>query len=612
MKKAIFPLLLFLFGMHGLSAQSVKDTLSLDEVIVTGSRVEVSRRNMPVNVSVITAEEIDEIEESAVLPVVSRMVPSLFVSERGITGFGRDGASSAGNITIRGIGGNPNSEVLVLVDGQPQYMGIFGHPLPNSYVASDLERVEIIRGPASILYGSNAMGGVLNFITRDQTREGISGSVRAAYGSFNTQKYMGNAGLKKGKFSLFTSFNHDQTDGHRANSSFRINNGYVKAGYMLNEHIDVRADLNLARFHSVDPGSVYAEEPVIFKADMLRGKASVSVSDNYAKTEGGLFAFYNYGQHDFSDGWISHDENYGLSFYQAIRLFRGNLTTAGYDYKDYGGRGNSGMRANQWLTAQDHAGYIISRQNLGQRFMISAGLRLEHNSLFGNILVPQGGASCHLGEAATVKASVSKGFRNPTIMELYLFAPNPDLLPEEMTNYELSYDQLLMAGKMTTELTIYYITGSNLIQTGPNPAPPPPITRFNSGDFRHKGIELIADYAPSARLSINSSYSYLHMDQPRLNAPVHQIFAGINYRWNDFTFALQSNYIGSLYVALEEINGLTKKVDYLLMNASVKYRPLSFLEVFLSGKNLTNTRYQIEYGYPMPEINFMAGAGVKF
>ncbi|MCK7460836.1 MAG: TonB-dependent receptor plug domain-containing protein [Sphingobacterium sp.] len=90
-----------------------------------------------------------------------------------MTGFGvADGA--AGKISIRGIGGSPNTQVLVLIDGHPQYMGLFGHPLPDAYVASDAEKVEVVRGPASILYGTNAMGGVVNIITRQQSQDGLS------------------------------------------------------------------------------------------------------------------------------------------------------------------------------------------------------------------------------------------------------------------------------------------------------------------------------------------------------------------------------------------------------------------------------------------------------
>ena len=207
----ILTSLIFINVPVPVNAQSLSDTLQLEEVVVSGMRVELARKALPMNIQLIPREKLDEIEESAVLPVVSRIVPSLFVTERGITGFGRVGSSSAGNISIRGMGGNPNAQVLVLVDGHPQFMGIFGHPLPNNYVASDLERVEVIRGPASILYGSNAMGGVLNFITKEQKTEGVSGSMRFAYGSFNTKKLMANTGFRKGKIDLMVSYNHDET-----------------------------------------------------------------------------------------------------------------------------------------------------------------------------------------------------------------------------------------------------------------------------------------------------------------------------------------------------------------------------------------------------------------
>ncbi len=102
------------------------------------------------------------------------------------------------------FGGSPNTQVLVLIDGHPQFMGIMGHPLPDAYVASDAEKIEIIRGPASILYGSNAMGGVINIITRKQKEDGLNANARLMYGSSNARKYMANAGFKKNKLNIFT------------------------------------------------------------------------------------------------------------------------------------------------------------------------------------------------------------------------------------------------------------------------------------------------------------------------------------------------------------------------------------------------------------------------
>ena len=158
--------LMMALTVAGLAGQaSVLDTVRIEEVVVTGSPVKVNRNSIPMAVSVIGREQLEESGASALLPVLNGKVPGLFVTERGVTGFGV-AAGSAGQISIRGVGGSPTTGVLMLIDGHPQFMGIMGHPLPDAYVASDAERVEVIRGPASILYGSNAMGGVVNIITK--------------------------------------------------------------------------------------------------------------------------------------------------------------------------------------------------------------------------------------------------------------------------------------------------------------------------------------------------------------------------------------------------------------------------------------------------------------
>ncbi|MDD4032200.1 MAG: TonB-dependent receptor plug domain-containing protein, partial [Bacteroidales bacterium] len=152
------------------------DTIHIDEVVVTGTRIQVSRNNMPLTISVINRNEIQESSESALLPVLSQRVPGLFITEKGMTGFGTS-TGAAGQISIRGVGSS-NGRILILIDGHPQYMGLFGHPLPDAYIARDAERVEVSRGPSSLLYGSSAMGGVINIITRKQMEDGFKSQAR--------------------------------------------------------------------------------------------------------------------------------------------------------------------------------------------------------------------------------------------------------------------------------------------------------------------------------------------------------------------------------------------------------------------------------------------------
>src|SRR5690554_5330679 len=506
-----------------LSAQMnfLSDTISIEEVVVTGSRVEVARRNVPLTVSTIERSAIERSNESAVLPVLSKRIPGLFVTERGVTGFGL-GEGSAGQISMRGIGGtSPNTQVLVLIDGHPQYQGIFGHPLPDAYVSSDVEKVEVIRGPASILYGSNAMGGVINIITREQQAEGFSGKARLSYGSFNTQKYMASGGLKEGRFSLFGSVNHDRTDGHRDTSDFKIFNGYLKAGYELSNAIKVTADVSIAEFDAQDPGSIY--NPARFGIDIMRGKTSLAVKNQFDKVEGGLQLFYNFGEHNFSNGWNSRDRHLGLSFYQGLRLFEGNLLTLGFDYKSVSGIANNvpPTAANIWHRMNDYGGYAYVQQTLIEKLILSAGLRIENSSIFGTEAIPQIGASFLVNDLATIKGSWSKGFRSPTLMELYLFAPNPELEPERVTNYELGFSKYNVERTLKVDVALFAIDGTNAIEQVTNPNAPPPLIRENRGSFTNMGYEVELNLNASENFSFASSYSYLHLNKPRLAAPEH-------------------------------------------------------------------------------------------
>ncbi len=604
--------LLYIWPVGEVRAQIsyMPDTIKIEEVVVTGSRVEVSRRNVPLTVSTVDRMQIERSNESAVLPVLSRRIPGLFVTERGVTGFGV-GTGSAGQISMRGVGGTaPNTQVLVLIDGHPQFQGLFGHPLPDAYVSSDVEKVEVIRGPASILYGSNAMGGVINIITREQQEEGVSGKARLSYGSFNTQKYMASGGLKEGPFSVFASINHDRTEGHRDTSDFKIVNGYVKAGYELSDNFEVSADVSIADFNAQDPGTIF--NPMFFGIDILRGKSSVSVKNQFDKFEGGLLAFYNFGDHSFTNGWESKDMHKGISLYQGLRLFPDNRITLGVDYKSVTGIANDGAPggADVWHSVSDYAGYAYVQHTFVEQLILSAGFRIENNSMFGVETIPQAGFSWLATDNTTIKGSWSKGFRNPTLMELYLFAPNQDLEPERITNYELGMSQKSSDGQFRIDLALFALEGTNVIEVRPNDAPPPPVKRQNAGSFSNKGIELELSWNATSNLSFASNYSYLNLDKPRLAAPEHQFYIEGTYMFGDFRANLSMQQISGLYTYTAEPAPLQE--SYTLANMMLAYQFNNNFELFVSGKNLLDQEYSINYGYPMPGITVFTGVNIQF
>lgn len=210
------------------------DTVALPEVVV-GSPAKTNPMLIPLDVTEIESKTIRESTETSLLPVLTAKVPGLFVSERGFAGYGISGGS-AGAVNIRGVG--QGNKVLFMLDGQPQWAGVFGHSLADSYVANGVERVEVVKGPSSLLYGSGAMGGSVNIVTRRQRQEGLTGHARAMFGSFSTQKFDLSAGYRKGKFAVTAAGQLDRSNGYREGSAFWLANEFLQLQFTPSRHWD--------------------------------------------------------------------------------------------------------------------------------------------------------------------------------------------------------------------------------------------------------------------------------------------------------------------------------------------------------------------------------------
>ncbi|MDH6535254.1 TonB-dependent receptor [Parabacteroides sp. 52] len=601
----------------------VDSLVNLKGVVVSANRIKVNRNSVPLSISVIERNEIEGSSESALLPVLSHRVPGLFVTQKGITGFGVSGGS-AGTVNIRGVG--QGNKVLMLFDGQPQWAGVFGHALPDTYVASDVERVEVIRGPGSLLYGSNAMGGVVNIITRQQDRVGRRTQVRMMYGSYNTQKYMINNGYNVGGFRSFVSVNHDRTDGHRPHSAFHITNGFANLGYRFNEKYKVKGDISLAKYKTQNPGTVESpmQEHVMH---ILRGTASLGFENTFDKSSGAVQAFYNWGNHKINDGYPmggqprsylfrSDDHNRGVLLYQSFRPFEGNSFTAGVDYKNWGGHAwNDTIQGTAEeivdKTVDELALYLILQQELFGKVSLHAGMRYEYNSAYGNQWIPQAGITFRLFDGNAIKASFSKGFRSPTLRELYIsYLPyskaNPDLTPENMVNYEVSVGQYFFENRFHGEITGFYMDGKDMIQ-------PVKGELTNIGKFYHKGVEVEASYHPLRNFVFTANYSYLHTNKVIIAAPKHAFFIEGICSVGRFTATVNLQSIYGLYpnTSVET----PEKENYTLLNARLAYKlgdDKRFVNFFVKGENLTAARYMINDGFPMPKATLMGGIDFTF
>lgn len=558
MKKERFVLAFFtgcLISAVSLQAQTGKDSTkvarsyAINEVVVTGTRSETDVRHLPMTVSVVGRPQLEASQQTSVLPVLNSQVPGFFSTSRGVMGYGvATGAS--GQMSLRGIGGPaqaglPTTGLLVLIDGHPQYMGLMGHPIADAYQTMMAERVEVLRGPASVLYGSNAMGGVINIVTRKMQEDGIRTNINIGAGSYGSIQTEATNRIRKGRFSSTVTASYNRTDGHRADMAFEQYGGYAKLGYDFTDNWKVWGDVNVTRFNATNPGSVM--KPYIDNDQRItRGMTSFALENYYEKTSGALSFFYNWGDHWINDGYQpggeplqyrfnSNDQMLGVSWYQSVQLFQGNRLTVGADYFHFGGEawnqffdGHRETSANKSLN--EVAGYVDFRQDIAAWLTLDAGARVDYHSQTGTEFIPQVGLAFHLPENAEIKAMASKGFRNPTIREMYMFPPqNPDLKPEKLWNYELSFSQRLMDNRLSYGLNVFYINGENLIIRLPNPNGSGMLNQ-NSGEIENWGAEANVGYQFNPVWSVMANYSWLHMENPVLASPEHKLYGGVNFR----------------------------------------------------------------------------------
>ncbi len=613
--------LLFIQIYSSVTAQEIsKDTLSIDEVVVTGTRNAVDVRHLPMSVSVIHRQQIEHRYEPSLLPLLTEEIPGLFTTARGVLGYGVANGGSGG-MSMRGIGGSPTTGMLVLIDGHPQYMGLMGHPIADAYQSMLAEKVEVVRGPASVLYGSNAMGGVINILTAKLYENGFNNNIRVGYGSFNTLTTEASSRFKHNKLSATITGSYNRTDGHRERMDFEQYGGYAKVGYDFSNHWNVFADINITHFNASNPGTV--ERPIYDNDSRItRGMTSFSLENNYERTSGAFKFFYNWGKHNINDGYYddgtpkdflfnSKDNMFGVTLYQSISLFTGNRLTAGFDYQQFGGTAwnayNNGTTTDiADKTENNLAGYIDFRQSIGRMITLDAGLRFDHHSVAGNHWIPQIGASVYPVKNGEIKVLASRGFRNPTIREMYMFPPqNSNLKSESLWNYELSWSQRLLERQLSYGVNLFYINGSNMIQTVPVEGRP---MNINTGKVENWGVELSANYRINAMFNVAVNYSYLNMQYAVVAAPEHKLYAGLHFTKNRWTASTGLQYVNGLYTAVAD--NATIQENFLLWNIRGSFRVVKWLELYLKGENLLHQKYAINLGFPMPGITVMGGINV--
>jgi outer membrane receptor protein involved in Fe transport len=551
-----------------------------------------------------TALEIEREGARTVYDAVDKLVPGAYVTRRGFMGYGLN--SPSGAISIRGIGSIPNTQVLMVIDGRPDFMGLMGHPIPDFYTLSDVGSLSVTEGPASVRYGSGAMGGAIE-VRSAPISEGFHTEFTTSFGSFDSGQHRlsHEARIGQSYYRLTAGIAH--TSGDRPNSAFHGQDGTLTLGYSLSSIWNVSLEGRYGHFNVEDPGTITAPVAAHY-ADVGRGGFNISLKNSSARNWGSTSYFSSYGHHMLWDGFRSTDDTKGVRHDQSFLITPQFTLETGASIIRYGGRARNIQSSLEYGNhhASEEGIFSQARYVLSGELVLNAGLRYAHNSLYGGIAVPEFGASYQLSSRYSISAAISEGFRNPTIRELYLFpAPNPSLEPERLWNYQTTV-QMHPVQSLLFWTTFFYSDINDLIVAigvWPN------LQLENAGQALNKGFEINGRWQPARRINLNAGYAYLHSTNLAPYVPNHKINYSLDFSKGRIFLSLSGTFIGRTWAD----TGKSQQLDpysTLTVNCIASIR--KHVSMFATLDNILNSHYQVVAGYPMPGINVIGGLKFRF
>jgi iron complex outermembrane receptor protein len=591
----------------------------------------------------ISGDKLKNNPETDLMSVIKTNIPSFYVPSNRVMGYGV-ARSGAATMSIRGIGKSgwgPTTGIPVLYNGMDTTMGIMGHPVADIMTMKNVESIEVLIGPQPVLFGSSAMGGVINVITKKQKEDGFTTQLQGSYGTWNTtEDYLYHMG-KMGNLDYSVGYQFQKTDGDwkqtingkTFTSEFMQHNGTVHVGYALSKNWYISVDSYGMKQNINDPGPKdmpSGQVGLLEEFDITRGGVVAKLSHNYDTYSGTLQAEGNFGHHESklentgADKFKSDDSSYALRLKEVLKLWQGNTITTGAEWRRYGGTARDVSSGTYYLDEKfmyDTSLYALMEQNVFKNiFSVNGGARYSYNSEYGDYTAWQAGAAVRPLEKTKLYTNVAKGFKFPDIRQVYLknmppaLNPNPDLKPETYTSAEVGIEQQIM-DKVFANAAVYRIWSKDkFVYT----------TQWvNADDFNYNGAEANITIPALQWLAINAGYSYIDNEQDESflpYVPKHKANGGITLTVGDFKTQLEGEYVKGLYA---DTAGVKEFGSYFVANAKVSYTVMQKYTAFVSFYNITDKEYSTfavlvpplgnKYcEYPMPGFHFIAGLSATF
>ena len=586
-----------------------------DAVVVSATRIPQAVRDVGVSVTVVPRERIEELNAQNASQVLEE------VADARVNSYGSMGAES--EVTVRGSSG---SQVLVMVDGRPVNVASVGETDLSMYPVEQIERIEIIRGPGSVLYGAGAMAGVVNIITRDPPPE-MRTRMSASYGSRNTRVFELDNGARFGSLGYLVTASRNASDGWRDNSFCDGYNMSGKLDYDLAPESRLTFNGGFSRQNKGVPGSESWPSPEARQYDRLYWFDLTHRHEFATNTclTGKIFLnqnWQNYKDPDMATDNISKNQKTGLDVQQTLPAGESHMFLGGiYAENDYVNIRDKDDASVIGGNRDLFTGAVFLQDEISflRRFALTPGLRCDMQSKWGAELSPKISGLYKVVEGTSLKASVGRGFRAPTVSELYwredYSQGNPDLRPEESFSYDAGVRQEL--GERTAlQISLFQSHLKNLISWFDDGSGVYRAENVNSAFLQGLETELSAQITEEISAALN--YTLLgakdtsgEYDGETLTyRPKNKVNCRLGYRnKRGLTLSVNAEYTDSVYANrsnTQELGG------FMTMGAYAAQKIGNNLEIFARGDNLLDKQYQLVNGYPMPGASLTGGVKATF
>jgi vitamin B12 transporter len=630
-----------------------------ETVIVSATRTEAPADQVGASVTVFTAADLERRRVPLVADVL-RSSPGVMVIRSG-------GAGALTSLFVRGGESNYNK---VLLDGIPlnEPGGSFNF---SNLTTENLDRLEIVRGAHSALFGSDAMASVVQLVTRrpDRTHKEAEGAVSIEGGTYGTARGGATASGAAGRFDFALGVQRYKTDNREPNNTFENTTLSANLGLAIADSAHIRFIGRTEHEHAGTPGQTAFGRPDLdaffarqddvggvsfdWQGQQFRQRAAYSLSASYQQSTnlvadppyvprfGSRTAPFAFSDFVFDSGtnFHRHHASYQADWRLPVSGAAAHLMTILADWDGERASLENRVVATSTDASRNNFGWSLQHQASWRRLFITAGGRVERNASFGTAFVPRGSivfvARSSRGTIGETKlhASAGLGVKEPTVLESFSLSPffrgNPELKPERSRTIEGGVEQRLGADRAKLEIAVFANRFADRISTRTTNPATFEAQYFNIGLSRARGAELSIDVAPAGGLHARGGYTFLASRVLESTAPNnvvlqagnwmfrrprHSGYVGGAWEWQRLAISVDGVFIGeyvdSDFSSLQP--PIVRNDGYTVWNARAAWRLTRTLSATFAADNLADRDYMEPLGYPALRRTMRVGARVVF